>query len=74
MKKEYDDKGNEIYFKKSNGFWRKREFDDKNNIIYCEDSEGVIRDNRPKTELTLKEIADKFGVDVKKLRIKEEKK
>jgi hypothetical protein len=72
-KSEYDSDGNVIYFESSNGYWHKREYDSNKNLIYCEDSEGVIRDNRPKpvVEMTLQEIADKLGMDVKSIRIKE---
>ena len=35
-----NDKGNEIYFENSYGYWCKREYDDKSNVIYCETSNG----------------------------------
>jgi hypothetical protein len=35
-----DDKGNQIYYESSNGYWSKREYDDKNNEIYFENSIG----------------------------------
>jgi hypothetical protein len=35
-----DNKGYEIYFENSNGFWIKREYDDDGNIIYREESDG----------------------------------
>lgn len=35
-----DEKGNEIYFETSNGFWVKREYDSNGNRIYGEDSDG----------------------------------
>jgi len=70
-KLEYDSNGNKIYFENSNGYWSKAEFDSKGNLIYYEDSEGTIIDNRPKTvELTMDEIAKKFGIDVNSLKIK----
>jgi LysM repeat protein len=31
---------------------------------------GIVIDKRPKVELTLEEIATKFGVDVNQLKIK----
>jgi hypothetical protein len=71
FKYEYDSKGNEIYFENSTGFWIKREYDSNGNEIYYENSNGIIKDNRPKeVELTLDEIASKFGIDVKNLKIK----
>jgi hypothetical protein len=71
-KSEYDSNGNIIYFEDSNGYWWKAEYDSKGNIIYYEDSTGRIEDKRPKkVELTLDEIANKFGINVKDLRIKD---
>ena len=63
---------NLIYYEDINGFWYKWEFDEKANIIYSENSDGIIEDNRPQTtvELTLDEIAVKFGINVKDLKIK----
>jgi len=73
-KAEFDSKGNCIYWKNSNGFWWKSEFDSNGNYIYYENSKGTIIDNRylePKTvELTMDEIAKKFGIDVNNLKIK----
>lgn len=69
-KREYDSEGNRIYFEDSDGYWIKREFDSKGNEVYYENSYGTIIDNRPKTELTLDEIAQKFGIPVSQLRIK----
>ncbi len=34
----YDEKGNQIYFENSKGFWAKWEYDEKDNEIYSEDS------------------------------------
>jgi len=70
FKSEYDSEGNEIYFENSNGYWYKVEYDSNGNKIYYEDSDGVIIDGRPKTELTLDEIAQKFGIPVSQLKIK----
>ena len=62
---------NIIYYENSHGYWYKREYDSKGNHIYYEDSNGTIRDNRFKeVELTLDEIADKFNINVKDLKIK----
>lgn len=70
-KYEYDSKGNKIYFENNDGSWAKREYDSKDNEIYFENSDGTIVDNRPKTvELSMDEIASKFGIDVNNLKIK----
>jgi hypothetical protein len=70
-KAEYDSKGNLIYFESSDGYWSKAEIDSNGNIIYYENSKGYILDIRPKTvELTMDEIAKKFGIDVNNLKIK----
>jgi len=71
-KVEYDARGNEIYFENSTGLWSKVEYDARGNEIYWENSDGKIIDNRPKqVELTLQEIADKMGIKVEQLRIKD---
>ena len=69
-KREFNSYGNEIYWENSNGYWFKREYDSNNNVIYYENSNGDIIDDRPKTELTMDEIASKFGIDVNQLKIK----
>jgi hypothetical protein len=70
-KSEYDSNGNEIYYEDSEGDWCKYEYDSNGNIIYYENSKGYILDERPKTvELTMDEIAKKFGIDVNNLKIK----
>jgi hypothetical protein len=70
-KKEYDSKGNRIYYGNSYRFWEKREYYSNGNQIYYEDSNGIIVDNKPKqVELTMEEIATKFGIDVNNLKIK----
>lgn len=63
-------KGKEIYFEKFNGYWSKKEYDSNGMEIYFENSDGYIIDNRPKTELTLDEIAAKFNIPVSQLKIK----
>jgi hypothetical protein len=35
-----DDKGKEIYYEDSEGYWRKSQFDDKGNKVYYETSTG----------------------------------
>ena len=70
-KTEYDSNGNKIYFENSNGYWDRREYDSDGNQIYYENYDGNVVDNRPKqVELTLDEIAAKFGVNVSQLKIK----
>jgi hypothetical protein len=71
-KSEYGAHGNEIYYENSNNYWRKREYDANGNEIYYENSKGRIIDNRPKqVEMTLQQIADKMGIKVEQLRIKD---
>ena len=71
-KHERDARGNEIYYEDSDGTWRKCERDSNGNEIRYENSYGYIKDNRPKiVELTLQDIADKMGINVKQLRIKD---
>jgi hypothetical protein len=36
----FGEKGNQIYFENSDGYWSKREYDEKGNQIYFEDSDG----------------------------------
>jgi hypothetical protein len=70
-KTKYDSNGREIYYGDSKGFWFKREYDSNGNQIYYENSDGEIIDIRPKQiELTLDEIANKFGINVSQLKIK----
>ncbi len=70
----YNARGNVIYFyyEDSNRFWSKFEYDDNGKEIYYETSNGTIVDKRTKTvEMTLQDIADKLGMDVKTIRIKD---
>ena len=73
IKREYDLNGNRIYWETSNGVWEKTEYDLNGKEIYRKDSNGFIVDNRPKpvVEMTLQEVADKLGMDVSQIRIKE---
>jgi hypothetical protein len=59
----------------SNGFWIKTEYNSDGKEIYFEDSNGFIIDKRPKpvVEMTLQDIADKLGIDMKTIRIKDKK-
>ena len=71
-KSEFDANGKKIYGEHSDGCWWKSEFDANGKEIYFENSDGVIRDNRPKpVELTLEQIADKLGINVSQLKIKD---
>ena len=66
-----DSDSNEIYYEDSDGNWRKSEYDSKSNQIYYENSDGTIIDNLPKEViLTMDEIADKFGINVKDLKVR----
>lgn len=74
-KYEYDSKGNQTYYEDSKGYWSKREYDSKGNQICYINSKGMVtiidkRPKNPKTELTLDEIAEKFGIPVSQLKIK----
>ena len=60
---------NKIYYENSDGLWYKSELDKNGIMIYYEDSSGYIKDKRSK-ELTMQEIADKFGIDINNLKIK----
>ena len=64
-----DKNGNKIYWEDENGYWIKTEYDSKGNKIYWEDSNGYKSDKRV-TELTLDQIAEKFGIEVSRLKIK----
>ena len=45
-KYELDPRGNELYFKNSNGYWVKRDFDSLGGQTYYENEFGTIRDDR----------------------------
>ena len=64
---EYDSNGKLIYSENSNRFWCKSEYDSNGNEIYWENSDGNIIDNRPKpiVELTMEELTQKLGYEVK---------
>jgi regulation of enolase protein 1 (concanavalin A-like superfamily) len=71
-KNEYDQNGRLIYIEDSNGFWSKSEYDQDGKLIYYENSDGNITDKRPKIiELSLQEVADKLGLNVENIRIKD---
>jgi len=70
-KYEYDLNNNIIYYEESTGYWSKQEYDSFGNQIYFEDSRGSIILNRSKViELTLEQIAEKFGTNVSNIKIK----
>jgi len=69
QKCEFDERGEEIYFENSRGYWYKYEFDSNGNQIYYENSKGQIIDNCVR-ELTIDDIAEKFGVSADKIKIK----
>ena len=69
FKREFDNQYNEIYYENIFGYLAKREYDENGKLIYYETSSGKILDKRT-TELTLEQIADKFGVKVERLKIK----
>jgi len=59
-----------IYYEDSQGFWLKRECNAQGKESYTINSEEVW--NRPEVvEMTLQQIADKLGVDVSRIRIKD---
>ena len=67
----FDNNRNEVYYENSDGGWEKREYDENRNRRYYENSNGTIIDDRPKeTILTMDEIAEKFNINVKHLKIK----
>ena len=71
-KTEYDQNGKLIYYENSDGYWSKSERDQNGKEIYFQNSNGYIIDKRPKIiELTLEEIADKLGLNVENIRIKD---
>lgn len=72
-KYQYDEKGNRVYFENSTGYWAKSKYDTNGLEVYYENSIGNIVDTRPKqkVEITLDEIAKKFNIDVKQIRIKD---
>ena len=70
-KTEYDSNGKVGYYENSDGYWHKCEYDSNGNVIYFENSHSNVLDNRTKqVELTLDEIANKFGINVSQLKIK----
>jgi hypothetical protein len=71
IRSEYDSNGKQIYSIDSDGYWCKTEYDSDGYLIYSEDNDGIEFDNRPKLEITLKEIAEWKGLKVSQISIKE---
>jgi len=71
-KREYDSDGKQTRREDSKGSWENAEYNTNGYLSYYENSTlGIIIDNRPKpVELTLEEIASKFGINVNQLKIK----
>ena len=75
-----DSKGNEVHRKDSDGYEYWNEYDENNILIHHKHSNGLeywydskgnmIPNPSLATEVTLEDIAKKFGVDVKSLKIK----
>ena len=75
-----DSKGNIIHYKDSNGDESWREYDERDNRIHFKSSNGLevwydsegneIPNPNNTMELTLEDIAEKFKVDVKNIKIK----
>jgi hypothetical protein len=74
-KSQYNNNSNLIYYENSSEYWVKIDYDNTGNLIYFENSykkSKTIIDKRPKViELTLEEIADKLGLNVENIRIKD---
>ena len=75
-----DSKGNLVHYKYSNGTECWYEYDENNNLIHAKNTSGYecwydskgneIPNPNIVTEVTLEDIAKKFGVDAKSLKIK----
>ena len=61
-----DEKGNEIYFENSNGYWVKREYDDEGNQIYYEGSNGYWYKREYDDEGNLIYWEDSYGLIIDK--------
>ena len=60
-----------VRYEDSYNNWYNYAYDAKGYRVFEENNAGVLYDRRPKIELTIREIADKLGVSVELLRIKE---
>ena len=76
----YNERNNEIHYKNSDGFEYWQEYDERDNRIYFKNSDGIeywydskgykIPNPNLTVELTLEDIAEKFNIDVKNIKIK----
>lgn len=57
--REYDNRGNVIYYENIEGYWFKKQYDDNDNQIYFESYTGEIQDDRQKTTTMKFELYDK---------------
>ena len=63
--------GKHLYYENSNGFWIHTEYDSNGNETYYENSNGtIITGTKKSNEVTLNQIAEKFGIPVDQLKIK----
>jgi hypothetical protein len=71
-KKAYDKSGNIVCWEHSFGYWSKHEYDKNGNEVYRENFKGALFDKRqhPIVVMSLKDVANKLGIDVEQLRIK----
>jgi hypothetical protein len=70
-KNSYDANGNRTYWETSTGIYSRCEFNEDGHCIFWENKNGIQFDDRQTTvELTLDEIAEKFGIPVNLLKIK----
>lgn len=67
----YNEKNKITHSENSYGSWSNHEYDEQGRCIFTENDVCVLYDRRPKIELTIPEIADKLGISVEQLRIKE---
>ena len=65
----YDKNGNKLSYKNSDGNSYESTYDENGHILTEIVNGKLIIDNR-KTELTMQDIADKFNIDIDKLKIK----
>jgi hypothetical protein len=63
--------GKEIRYETFDSYWSKREYDAHDNCIRYENSTGRTIDYQRKHVVTLQQIADKMGINVTQLRIKD---
>jgi len=54
-KREYNDRQLVVYEIDSTGFWAKKEWNEQGDMIYFESEGNIVKDMRPKLELTLEQ-------------------